>query len=616
MILKALYDYYQRKLADPNSHIAPEGWELKAIPYRIVINKEGGFVAVEDMREGEGKNKRAKQFLVPQSVKRTVGKNANLLWDNIEYALGANPRDRDDVEERFNLFKEKIKREINIEEFMNVKYLINFLDNNPVRQIEVSGYSELWNKILEENPFIVFKIEGENHASICDEITKATGFDSQNEFEGVCLITGNKSNISRVHPSIKGVRGGNTQGGALLSFNLPPFNSYGKKQNYNSPISLKATFAYTTALNNLLVKDSKNKITIGDSTLVFWAEKSTDEANPEEVLPWVIAFQKTEEYNPDKGVNIIQSFINSIYTGQRPVDKTNHFYVLGLSPNAARISVRFWKAPSVEEFGRNIKKHFDDFEIVHREYEPKYLSLYEILSSISTVTNKRDKPNIIFFRGQAYDVIPNLSGQLVEAIIDGSQYPLTLVQQCIIRMRAEASKKDKNGKSIPNVTYPRAAIIKAYLNRFNRIHKQNQKEITMALDKNNANVGYLLGRLFSVIERAQFVSNNYKEPNAGIRDRFFGSFSSSPISVLPIIEKLYGHHLKKIKNAQKFFESKLLEENKKEIIDKLDPLKIPAHLTLQQQALFSIGYYHQKQELESIKSNKKENQSITNQLGA
>lgn len=612
MILQALYDYYQRKAADPSSHIAPEGWEWKEIPYVVLIDDDGYFVSIEDTREGEGRRKRSKKFLVPQSVNRTVGKNANLLWDNIEYALGANPRKRKDIEQRFNLFIERIKNEIDTEHITSVNSLLKFLENNPVEKIESSGYTEVWQKILDENPFIVFKIDGASNNCICDDLRGKLKRTDQNEGNDICLITGEtKTKVARLHSKIKGVRGGQTQGGALISFNLPSFNSYGKKQNYNSPISESSSFAYTTALNLLLGKDSKNKISIADTTIVFWTEKKTEEVNPEEMFAFLVA-QKPDDDNPDKGVQVIESFINSVFTGKLSSEKTNHFYVLGLAPNAARISVRFWKAPSVEDFGYNIKKHFDDFEIVHRDYQSKYLSLYEILSSISLETKKRDKPNVIYFRGKYYDVIPNLAGAFIEAIIDGSQYPLTLLQQCIIRIRAEASKKDKNGKIVPNVSYPRAAILRACLNRKFKILNSINKEIKMSLDKTNNNIGYLLGRLFAIIERAQFVSNGYKEPNAGVRDRFWGSFSSSPISVLPIIEKLYGHHLKKIKNTRKFFEANLLEENKKEIVDKLDPLNIPAHLALDQQALFSIGYYHQKLELEKFRTSKKDIQSNNN----
>lgn len=580
MILKALYDYYQRKAADPNSHIAPKGWEWKEIPYRIVIDKNGNFVEIEDMREGEGKRKRARKFLVPQSVKRTVGKAANLLWDNIEYALGANPRNREDKEERFNLFKDRIRKEIDIDNSPNVQHLIRFLENDPIQQIENSGYAELWNKILEENPFIVFKIDEEQHNSICDDINNLKNSKEDESPDGVCLITGEKTNVARLHPSIKGVRGGNTQGGALVSYNLPAFNSYYKTQNYNAPISNNATFAYTTALNVLLGKDSKNNITIADSTIVFWSEKKSEEIDPEEIFPWVITMQKTDINDPNRGVEKIEKLFESIFTGKYSQAKTNHFYVLGLSPNAARISVRFWKAPSVEDFGLNIKKHFNDFDIVHGPKEPKYLSLYQILSATALQYKMENVP-------------PNLAGAVIESIIDGTPYPTSLLQQCIRRIRAEQS-----------VNRTRAAILKAYLNRFNKIYKQNEKEINMSLDPNNTNVAYLTGRLFAVLEKIQEEAN--PGINATIRDRFYGAASSSPITVFPRLLNLKNSHLKKLNEGRKIYFEKLIGEILSEV------KSFPTNLSLNEQANFAIGYYHQRQDFFTKKSDKEETELINN----
>jgi len=575
MILQALYDYYQRKSTDPSNQIATEGWVWKEIPYVIIISKAGEFIAIEDTREGEGRNRRAKKFLLPQSVKRTVGKAANLLWDNIEYALGANPRNRNDIEERFNLFINRIKAEISTDDFFNVSYLLCFLERKPIDQILNSGYLELWNQLLTENPFIVFKVDGEPHNSICDDIRGRVNPISSEEGKNVCLITGETNSVAaRLHPNIKGVRGTNTQGAALVSFNLPPFNSYNKKQNYNSPISQSASFAYTTALNLLLSRDSKNKISLADTTILFWAEKKSEENDPELILPWVIAFQKSDADDPDKGVRIIESFINSIFTGKKPIDKTNHFYVLGLSPNAARISVRFWKAPSVEEFGKNIKQHFEDFEIVHGVKDAKYLSLYQILSATALGYEMKNVP-------------PNLAGAVIESIIDGTPYPTSLLYQCIRRIRAEQ-----------NVNRTRAAILKAYLNRFNKIHKPNQKEITMGLDPTNTISSYLVGRLFAVLEKIQEEAN--PGINATIKDRFYGAASSTPITVYPRLLSLKNSHIKKLNVGRKIYFEKLLSE----IIS--DIKCFPANLSLNEQANFALGYYHQRQDFFTKKSDKNE----------
>jgi CRISPR-associated protein Csd1 len=291
--------------------------------------------------------------------------------------------------------------------------------------------------------------------------------------------------------------------------------------------------------------------------------------------------QQTTKDDPDEGVHRIKKLFEAIKTGQITSERTNHFYVLGLSPNAARISVRFWKAPSVEDFGKNIKQHFDDFEIVHGKNEPKYLSLYQILASTALQYNIDNVP-------------PNLTGAVIESILDGTPYPQSLMQQCIRRIRAERT-----------VNRVRAAILKACLNRKIRIQKLKQKEVTMALDPNNNNIAYRIGRLFATLEKIQEEAN--PGINTTIRDRFYGAASSSPVTVFPRLFSLKNYHLKKIKNeGRKIFFEKLIGEILAEISS------FPTNLSLNDQANFAIGYYHQRQEFYTKKSEAELNQDYKN----
>jgi len=570
MILQALYDYYQRKAADPDSGIAPQGFEWKEIPFVIVIDNDGNFVALEDTREGDGKKKRAKVFLVPAAEKKTVGVKANLLWDNVEYALGANPRDRNDIDARKNAFFNRLQETFPEETSASlVAPLVEFLQHNPIAQI-TSQESEntLWKEALENNANVIFRVLGSKSASLCDTMKPYILKHQEVEGTGICLVSGAQEPIARLNASIKGVRGAQSSGAALVSFNLKAFESYGKTQNYNAPIGESAAFAYTTVLNMLLGKDSKNKVQAGDATTIFWAQKHTAF---EDFFPSFFALPPKDD--PDADVRAVNALYEGVFTGYTASDSQTKFYVLGLAPNAARISVRFWHNGTIREFAEKILQHFDDLKIVRSPKDTGRYALFWILSAMA-LENKVD------------NVPPNLSGQIVQAILSGSLYPATMLQQTIRRVRATR-----------DVTRMQAGILKAYLNRYYRIHSTKEKEITVALDTANNNPGYRLGRLFAVLEKIQEEAN--PGLNATIRDRFYGAASSSPVTVFPQLLKLKNHHLAKLENVGRKIN---FERMLTEIFDGIGS-EMPSHLAMEDQSRFAIGYYHQRQALFTSSSN-------------
>ena len=570
MILQALYEYYQRKAADPDSNIAPEGFEWKEIPYVIVIDNEGKFVTLEDTREGNGKKTRAKPFLVPAAEKKTVGIKANLLWDNVEYALGANPRDRDDINARKHAFLYRLQETFSDETSASlVKPLVEFLLHNPIEQItSKESENKLWKEALENNANVIFRVLGSQNTSLCDTMKPYILKNKESDGGGICLVSGNREPIARLNVSIKGVRGAQSSGAALVSFNLKAFESYGKTQNYNAPIGESAAFAYTTVLNLLLGKDSKNKVQIGDATTVFWAQKPT---SFEDIFQSFFAFPPKDD--PDADVRAVKALYDGVYTGHAGGDSQMRFYVLGLAPNAARISVRFWQEGAIQDFAKKIQQHFDDLEIIRSPKDTGRYALFWILSAMS-LENKVD------------NVPPNISAQIIQAVLTGSLYPVSMLQQTIRRIRATR-----------DVSRMQAGILKAYLNRYYRIHTTKEKEITVALDTANNNPGYRLGRLFAILEKIQEEAN--PGLNATIRDRFYGAASSSPVTVFPQLLKLKNHHLAKLENVGRKvnFERMLTE-----IFDGIGS-EMPSHLAMEDQSRFAIGYYHQRQALFSSSSN-------------
>jgi len=569
MILQALYEYYQRAASDPERHVASEGFEWKEIPFVVVVNQEGQFRALEDTREGVGRNRHAKSFLVPQAAKRT-GKsiNANLLWDNVEYALGANPRNRHDVVERHEEFKRRLLDDLgHVVNLPAVKAIKVFVENNPVQQIEKhKEYAESWEEALEKNLNIIFRIEGSEDTCVCDTLRPFISDKSKGGgVVGLCLMTGEVSQISRLHAPIKGVRGTNTSGGALVSFNLLAFESFNKTQNYNAPIGEVAAFSYTTGLNMLLRRNSPNKMMVGDATVVFWSKRRLVSAEYDLEANFSAFFADPPKDDPDRGVLAVKALYEAAYSGTIPVDEGDRFYVLGLAPNAARVSVRFWKTGTIKDFAYRIKQHFDDMKIAHGPKDPECLTLNQILRA-TVFDYKMD------------NVPPNLAGAVVENILDGMPYPVTLLHQCIRRVRAEQ-----------RVTRTRAAILKGYVNRINRYYKPcGKEEITMSLDRTNTSHGYRLGRLFAVLEKIQEEAN--PGINTTIRDRFYGAASSSPVAVFPQLLKLKNHHLSKLTNPGRKVN---FEKELGEIFDGLQDFQ--PHLSMEDQARFAIGYYHQRQ---------------------
>jgi CRISPR-associated protein Csd1 len=570
MILQALKEYYDRKAADSDSGIAPPGWEWKEIPYIIVLNKDGQPVNIESTVEGTGKNKKTKRFLVPQSVVRSVGVVANYFWDNVEYTCGITHKGKPErVEKQHKAFKDKIHSLGNNDD-LGFAALKKFLDL-PDKEERLKEFDN-WKELKEKGLFHTFKLAGTagilsdsesvkqaiNNISNINNVSADNSDDLTNQ---ICLVSGEADELELTHAKIKGVWGGQTMGGTIVGVNFAAAESFGKKQGGVSPVGKRAAFAFATAVNTMLTKGSKNRMQVGDASTVFWASKETDFENNFGAM-----FNEPPKDNPDEGVEAVRSLYKSVENGVFvETDNQTKFYVLGLSPNAARISIRFWITATVTEMAERIKMHFEDMKIVHRPNERDYLSLFRVLVSTAV-------------QGKSENIQPNLAGETVRAILEGALYPETLLQAAIRRIRAEHE-----------ITHPRAAIIKAYLNRV--LHKTSQqqtyKELKEMLDKDNDNRGYLLGRLFAVLEKIQSEAN--PGINATIRDRFYGAASGTPASVFSNLMRLKNHHLSKLDNAGRRVN---FERIIGEIVSKV-PCEFPDYLSLKEQGCFAIGYYHQ-----------------------
>ncbi|MCK6428210.1 MAG: type I-C CRISPR-associated protein Cas8c/Csd1 [Burkholderiaceae bacterium] len=564
MILQALNELYERKRSDPDParRLPPFGFEEKQIPFVIEIDATGRLVQIKDTRETVGKRKVGRTFLVPQGVKKTSGVAANLLWDTAEYALGLDTNGKPTrVAEQHAAFMARLGELPEVARSdPGVQAVLAFLANVPRAALEKQT---AWQEIGRDNPFISFQLHGDEEL-VCQRpaVTRNAVPTTDDDPTGVCLISGRTAPIERLHTAIKGVWGAQTSGANIVSFNLDAFTSFGLEQGANAPVGKPAAFAYTTALNHLLARDSSHRLQIGDASTVIWAQRP-DEL--EDALP--LLFGETRD-DPTAGVEAAKKLYAAVQSGRlASADGDNRFYVLGLAPNAARIAVRFWYSGPLRELAPRVARHFEDLRLDRPPNAREILSLPAILRAVSRRKNDG-----------TYDIPPLLAGDVVRAVFadERAPYPRELLNAAINRCRAEQ-----------DVPYPRAAALKAWLNRNIRFTQSTEKEFTPMLDTDHPSVPYRLGRLFAALEKIQ----EEAQPgiNATIRERYYGAASSTPVSVFTTLLRLKNHHLAKLAGGRKTQFEKLLGEILAGVGD------FPAHLTLPDQGRFALGYYHQRQ---------------------
>ena len=570
MILQALTEYYEN-LANEGK-VDRKGWCRAKVSYGINLSKEGHILGVIFLKTEEESGKKKvwvpQQIKVPEMVTRSSGVSANFLCDNSKYILGI---DADGTNQRIlDCFKAARKKHLSlldgIEGKMAQAVRLFFETWNPKEAFECEEIRENWEEITEGGN-LIFCMGGkyaQDDAFIAEAWENARNFSSESGEEriGICLVTGKKEEISRIHKTIKGVPGAQSSGAALVSFNAPAFESYGKEQSYNAPVGKYAEFAYTTALNYLL-NQREYTFQLGDSMILSWAQGAQTE--------YQAAFFEFADPKPDNQEEIKEIFQNlkkdrTIQVGDISLNPEQKFYILSLAPNAARLSVRFFYQDSFGNILRNLSKHYERMLIVKPSWADKeYLGIRDMLWETVNQNSKDKSP------------VPNMAAFVLQAILSGSRYPASLYTNVLVRIRAEQGR----------VTWGRAGIIKAYL-----IQNDHWKEGEnyMGLNEESRETAYVLGRLFSVLESIQAEAN--PGIKATIRDRYFNSACAAPASVFPVLVKLKNNHIKKLerdKGSAKPYYEKMLTE----IMEKLD--EYPKRLSLEEQGKFILGYYHQVQ---------------------
>ena len=567
MILQSLVKYYET-LADKEK-VARPGWCKAKVSYAISLSREGDITGILSLKVEKTRGKKSVilpvMLTVPEMVTRSSGVSANFLCDNSKYLLGIDANGTNArMQECFEAAKEKHLSILEGVEGEAAEAIRSFFVNWDPRKAEENDLvKENW-EALTDGGNLIFGI-GNEWAQDIPEIKEAwekLRISKNTGMKGVCLVTGKCDEISRIHKTIKGVAGAQSSGAALVSFNAPAFESYGKEQSYNAPVGKYAEFAYTTALNYLLGREDA-RFRLGDSTIVFWAEEG--EEAYQKVFAWSV------DPKPDNSEEIKGIFDNlkqgrAIQIDDIKLNPDQQFYILCLAPNAARLSVRFFYQNSFGKILDNLSEHYQRMAMVKPSWENReVLGIWGMLSE--TVNQKSNDKT----------PVPNMAAMVMQAIISGTRYPESLFTDTLIRIRAEQGK----------ITWGRAGIIKAFLIK-NRAWKEG--EMYMGLNEGSNDQAYVLGEMFSVLESIQ------KDVNPGIkstiRDRYFNSACATPASVFPILIKLKNSHMKKLereKGGAKVYYEKLLTE----LAGKL--VVFPKRLTLEEQGKFILGYYHQEQ---------------------
>lgn len=584
MILQSLHSLYDRLRNDQAYQIAPPGYSLQKITFKIVISPQGKLIDIQDARIPIKGVLRARTVLVLGSTKPSgSGLNPRFLWDNSTYLLGYQADD-DDPDRTFKSFEASrrfhhgLQKDVGSKKFDAVCAFLRSWDAAKAKSFPALVEAA-------RTGFGVFQILGEtawvHEDPAIDEWWRAHWQQEKETLvQGMCLVTGSEQPLARLHEKIKGVAGTQGAGAPLVGFNEDSFESYGKEQSFNAPVGRDAAFRYGVALNSLLdgPMSRKHRIALGDTTIAFWTERPTATEDIFARFASGGSGALEESVGQDEGTRQkLESFLRALREGrERYADLDSDpegtpFYLLGLSPNAGRVAVRFFHRAALSNLLENLRRHHHDIGLVpqpqagKRAADPEFPPAWLLLRQTAR---------------EAKEVPPVLAGPLLRSILIGAPYPDGLYSAVLRRIGSDRV-----------INYPRACVLKGYLNRNLRL------EVSMSLDLKRSDPAYRLGRLFAALEKTQRDAMGEKL-NKTIRDSFYGSASATPASVFPRLLRTYQHHLPGLEGGRRVNREKLVQEI-------LDPLAgFPPHLGLADQGLFAIGYYHQMRDFYTKREDK------------
>ena len=566
-ILHSLTSLYDR--LESNGKAPSYGFSRENISFAIVLSPTGSLSNVLDLRNTSGKTPTPSRRVVPRPVKRTGQPAPNFLWDKTSFVLGAGTSESSRVLREHAAFKDFHEPLLTSSSDEGAQALLHFLKRWRAEEYDSIPHAQ---EMLDTN--IVFSLEDEMqflHERSSVKQIWLNRLAAEEGASGLCLVTGEQTSIARLHPSVKGVAGAQGSGASIVSFDKDAFKSFGKDRGANAPVSERAAFAYTTSLNTLLERGSPQRIRIGDATTLFWAEAAGTEAKAreaEDLFSILFSDPPTDEQEAaevsDKLAEIAKG--RPLAEVEPEVDEDTRFFVLGLAPNAARLSIRFWYEDSIGTISRRIGEHWRD---LHLEPTPWRTPPSARRLLYETAAQRK-----------AENIPPTLTGAVMRAILSGGRYPRSLLTAVIVRMRTDKE-----------ITGLRTAICKASLARDHRLGFE-EEDVPVSLNPDETNPAYRLGRLFAVYENVQREALG-KNLNTTIKDRFFASASATPASVFPLLVRSASHHIASLRKGDKGGLAHWFEKEIDSIFSGVGST-FPRNLRLEDQGRFAIGYHHQR----------------------
>ena len=584
MIISALSEYYDQLRHEHSDEVGEPGWALIKISYLLVLDQDGQLIDIIPAEDKKGWMK----HLPEQSGRSGKSPHPYLLADNSSYLLGIDDEDKPERSiQRFSAAKEAHLAVFSTVQSDAARVLCKFFNTwNPDSALENEAVHRVGGNALRSGGNMSFIFQ---HCDIADDEAVKVAYEKYRSHSSgdapimQCLDSGELEPVARLHPTIKGVVGGESSGTRLVSFNERAFESYGreKEQGLNAPVSKDAAFKYTTALN-YLVRDDLHHVRIGDSTVVYWAEREDTKATAVMALmmgnPAAKARLEAESLGrtEDESIRtVMQALSHGKLADVEGLDPNTTFYVLGLAPNGPRLSVRFFVRNSFGNMLENLRKHYERLHVVHSDQARNYLTPYQLLRAADNPKTK--KPVIA----------PELGAALMQSILTDAPYPESLYENMLLRIRATRDDEDKKtGRKTYRIAYERAAFIKAYLIKNVGLYKEGTME---TLDTTRDEVAYALGRLFWTLEDLQHTVS--PEINTTINDRYFNAAVATPSRVFPSLLKTAQDHYSKLKRTSPglayTIDQKIQEET---ALVKT----FPKTLSNEAQGDFILGYYHQK----------------------